>query len=358
MGSASAEWPVVAVPALPGLDPAAAGNPAGAVYLRPHGDALEVLIRQSGRILAARAGAETVSAWAAAQGGDMARHVDLLLGRLASPPAAFAGMALDRPRIMGIVNVTPDSFSDGGDYADRAAAIARGRALVAAGADILDIGGESTRPGAAPVSVAEELDRVVPVIRALAGDGHAVSVDTRHATVMAAAVDAGARIINDVTALTGDPDSERVAAQSGAAIVLMHMLGEPRTMQADPHYADATLDLMDYFAARIARLEALGVDRARLSLDPGIGFGKKDPHNLLILNELAAFHGFGCPLTLGVSRKSFIGRLSRGEAPKERLAGSLAIAALAFSQGVQIVRVHDVAETYQARAMIQALAAA
>lgn len=275
-----------------------------------------------------------------------------------APRPRWAGLDLGSSLIMGIVNVTPDSFSDGGDYADTAAAIARGRALVAAGADILDIGGESTRPGAAPVSVGEEMDRVLPVIRVLAGEGHAVSVDTRHAPVMAAAVEAGARIINDVTALTGDPDSERVAAQSGAAIVLMHMLGEPRTMQADPHYADSTLDLLDYFAARIARLEALGVDRARLSLDPGIGFGKKDPHNLLILNELAAFHGFGCPLTLGVSRKSFIGRLSRGEAPKERLAGSLAIAALALAQGIQIVRVHDVAETFQVRAMIRALAAA
>jgi dihydropteroate synthase len=175
---------------------------------------------------------------------------------------------------------------------------------------------------------------------------------------MAAAVAAGARIINDVTALTGDVDSEQVAAKSGAAIVLMHMLGEPQTMQANPVYADATLDLIDYFDVRLAKLAGLGIDRARISLDPGIGFGKKDPHNLLILNELAAFHGFGCPLTLGVSRKSFVGRLSRGEAPKERMAGSVAIAALGLAQGVQIVRVHDVPETFQARAMIEALARA
>lgn len=278
-----------------------------------------------------------------------------LVSAFTAPCQPWAGFDLQRSLIMGIVNVTPDSFSDGGDYADSEAAVARGIALAEAGADILDIGGESTRPGSAPVSVEEELRRVVPVIRALAEKGLCVSVDTRHARVMAAAVAAGARIINDVTALTGDADSEVVAAKSGAAIVLMHMLGEPQTMQANPVYADATLDLIDYFAARLAKLASLGVDRARISLDPGIGFGKKDPHNLLILGELTAFHSFGCPLTLGVSRKSFIGRLSRGEVPKGRMAGSVAIAALGLGQGVQIVRVHDVPETFQARAMIEAL---
>lgn len=295
---------------------------------------------------------------AAASLPEVGRAVPGLLPDFVSPRAAWAGLDLSRPRIMGIINVTPDSFSDGGDYLAADAAIARGLALAEAGADILDIGGESTRPGAAPVSTEDELSRVVPVVRALAEKGLVVSIDTRHAAVMQAAVAAGARIINDVTALTGDPASERVAAESGAAIILMHMLGEPQTMQADPVYADATLDLIDYFAARLARLRELGVDRARISLDPGIGFGKKDPHNLLILNELAAFHGFGCPLTLGVSRKSFIGRLSRGEAPRERMPGSVAVAALGLAQGVQIVRVHDVAETFQARAMVLALATA
>ncbi|MDY0873273.1 dihydropteroate synthase [Dongia rigui] len=278
-----------------------------------------------------------------------------LLAPFLPAPKPWAGFDLSRALVMGIVNVTPDSFSDGGDYADAAAAIARGVSLAEAGADILDIGGESTRPGSAPVSDSEEIRRVVPVIKALAERGLCVSVDTRHAAVMTAAVEAGARIINDVTALTGDPASEQVAAASGAAIILMHMLGDPQTMQANPVYADATLDLLDYFAARLTRLEALGVERGRISLDPGIGFGKKDPHNLLILNELAAFHTFGCPITLGVSRKSFIGRLSRGEAPKDRLAGSVAIAAWGLAQGVQIVRVHDVAETFQMRAMVEAL---
>ena len=256
---------------------------------------------------------------------------------------------------MGIVNVTPDSFSDGGDFADMESAIARGVQLAEQGADILDIGGESTRPGAMPVSLQDEIDRVIPVTRDLAARGICVSVDTRHARVMGAAVEAGARIINDVTALTGDPCSLKVAAKSGADIVLMHMQGEPQTMQANPKYADATLDLIDYFGERLEALERLGVPAAKVSLDPGIGFGKKDPHNLLILAELAAFHVFGCAVTLGVSRKSFIGRLSRGEPPKERLAGSVAIATMGFDQGVQIVRVHDVAETYQARAMWLAL---
>ncbi|MBI2256975.1 MAG: dihydropteroate synthase [Proteobacteria bacterium] len=278
-----------------------------------------------------------------------------LLAPFQRAPRPWAGFDLSRALVMGIVNVTPDSFSDGGDYADTEAAISRGVALAEAGADILDIGGESTRPGSAPVSVAEELRRVVPVIRALAERGLCLSVDTRHAAVMSAAVEAGAGIINDVTALTGDAESERVAAESGAAIILMHMLGEPQTMQANPVYADTTLDLLDYFAERLGRLEAMGVERARISIDPGIGFGKKDPHNLLLLNELPAFHGFGCPITLGVSRKSFVGRLSRGEAPKDRTAGSVTIAALGLAQGVQIVRVHDVSETFQMRAMVEAL---
>jgi dihydropteroate synthase len=256
---------------------------------------------------------------------------------------------------MAVVNVTPDSFSDGGDFADAGQAIAQGLKLAEQGADILDIGGESTRPGSHEVSIEEELRRVIPVIRALAERNLVVSIDTRHATVMAAAVAAGARVINDVTALTGDPDSPAAAARSGAALVLMHMQGEPRTMQADPHYDDATLDLLDYFSERLAALTRLGVAPERIAIDPGIGFGKKDPHNFLILDELAAFHVFGHPVLLGVSRKSFIGRLSRKEPPKERLAGSLAVELAGLDHGVQIIRVHDVAETYQARAIWQAM---
>jgi dihydropteroate synthase len=285
------------------------------------------------------------------------RALDLPAARAQMPSALesltrrrgpWAGFDLQRPLIMGVLNVTPDSFSDGGDFKDTSVAIEHGRAMLAAGADIIDVGGESTRPGALPVPPAEETARVVPVVRALAEAGAIVSIDTRHAAVMDQAVRAGARIINDVTALTGDADSPRAAAASGAAIVLMHMLGEPQTMQRDPHYDDVTCDLLDYFAAR---LKSLRIDRSRIAVDPGIGFGKKDRHNLRLLDELAAFHAFGCPILLGASRKSFIGRLSKGEAPKQRVAGTLAAHQMGYDRGVQIVRAHDVAEAYQARAI-------
>lgn len=279
------------------------------------------------------------------------------LAALSAPRRPWAGFDLARPLIMGIINVTPDSFSDGGDNADAATAIRFGEQLLEAGADILDIGGESTRPGSQPVSPQEEIARVVPVIRALAEKGAAVSVDTRHAAVMEAAIAAGARIINDVTALTGDPDSQMVAAKSGADLVLMHMQGEPQTMQHDPHYADATLDLMDYFTERLETLRQLGVGANKVSLDPGIGFGKNDRHNMRLMEELAVFHAFGCAITLGVSRKSFIGRFSRKEPPKQRVAGSLAAGLAGIARGVQILRVHDVAETYQAIVIWQAVSA-
>jgi dihydropteroate synthase len=275
---------------------------------------------------------------------------DLVEG-LANPRPHWAGFDLKRPLIMGVVNVTPDSFSDGGDFAEASHAIDHARAMLAAGADIVDVGGESTRPGAQPVAAEDEAARILPVVRALAHAGAMVSIDTRHAAVMGQAVEAGAWIINDVTALTGDPDSARVAARSGAAIVLMHMLGEPQTMQADPRYADVTCDLLDYFTARLAALDQLGVERARIAVDPGIGFGKTVQHNMRLLDELAAFHVFGCPILLGASRKSFIGRLSRDEKPKQRLAGTLAAHQMGYDRGVQIVRVHDVAEAFQARAV-------
>jgi dihydropteroate synthase len=206
------------------------------------------------------------------------------------------------------------------------------------------------------VSPGEELARVVPVIEALVGAGALVSVDTRRAAVMRAALSAGARIVNDVTALAGDPESLSVVAQSGAAVVLMHMQGEPRTMQQDPTYRDAPLDIYDFFVERVAACAAAGIAPARIVLDPGIGFGKRDPHNLAILADLALYHGLGCALLLGVSRKSFIGRLSRGEDASHRLGGSLAAALAGLDRGVQIVRVHDVAETAQAVAVWRAMA--
>lgn len=283
----------------------------------------------------------------AAADPDFAGRLDALTG----PRRAFAGLTLEAaapPRIMGIVNVTPDSFSDGGAHADAAAAIDHARALVGAGADIVDIGGESTRPGAEPVDAGAELTRVMPVIEALAGGPVPLSIDTRHAAVMRAAVAAGAAIVNDVTALAGDAGSLAAVADSDASVVLMHMAGEPRTMQAAPAYADVALDVFDALAARVAACRDAGIDSARLCVDPGIGFGKTASHNLALLQRLALFHGLGCALLVGASRKSYIARVTRDAPADRRLGGSLAAALAARDRGCQILRVHDVAETRQA----------
>jgi dihydropteroate synthase len=278
-------------------------------------------------------------------------------GTASCPPAplAFAGLDLDRPRIMGVVNVTPDSFSDGGDAYPRSAAIDRALALHAAGAAIIDVGGESTRPGAEPVPVEEELARVIPVIKELAGSGVLVSIDTRRAAVMEAAIEVGASVVNDVSGLAGDAGSIPLMARSQASVVLMHMQGDPRTMQAAPRYDDVVRDVCDWLRGRIAACETAGIAPTRLAVDPGIGFGKTLEHNLTILAHLDAFAGLGRPVVLGVSRKSFIARLSRDEPPKDRLPGSLAAGLLALLQGVHILRVHDVGETRQALAVWQAI---
>ena len=273
----------------------------------------------------------------------------------AGEPGFFAGLSLDRPRLFGIINVTPDSFSDGGEALRPEDAINRGRVMLDAGADVLDVGGESTRPGARPVSVEEELARVVPVVEGLGRLGALVSIDTRRAPVMRAAIDAGAKIINDITALTGDPDSLGLAAESGLPVVLMHMQGEPATMQDDPRYEDAAADIHAYFTERVTACEKAGIGRERIAVDPGIGFGKTVGHNLEILSRLDLYTGFGCPVLLGVSRKSFIGKLSREEPPKDRIAGSIAAILAAARQGVRLFRVHDVAETRQAFAVWEAI---
>jgi dihydropteroate synthase len=275
---------------------------------------------------------------------------------LTAARAPWAGFALDRPLIMGIINVTPDSFSDGGDFVDPTRAVAHGRVLLDEGADLLDIGGESTRPGARPTPPEEEIARVVPVIRSLAEAGAVVSVDTRRAAVMRAALAAGARVINDVTALAGDPTSLEVAAKSDAALVLMHMRGDPATMQRQAVYSDVVDEVLDELAARIAACEAAGIARARIAIDPGLGFAKTAEHNVSILARLACFHALGHPLLVGASRKSFIARLSRGEQPKDRLPGSIASVLAALARGAQILRVHDVAATRQAVAVWEAIA--
>ncbi|HEX6843461.1 MAG TPA: dihydropteroate synthase [Stellaceae bacterium] len=287
----------------------------------------------------------------------LAERIDQQLERLTAPRPAWAGLSLARPLVMGIVNVTPDSFSDGGDFLAAEQAIRHGRALLDEGADILDIGGESTRPGATPVPPEEELRRVEPVVRALAAAGAVVSIDTRHAPVMAAALAAGARVINDVSALAGEPESIGIAARAQAPVVLMHMPGDPRTMQDDPRYTLASLDVLEYLAGRVAACVAAGIPRERIVVDPGIGFGKRSAHNLEIMARLALFHALGCGVMLGLSRKGLIGSVGGAVAPKERMPGSVAGALYGVSQGVQIVRVHDVAATRQALATWQAMAA-
>ncbi len=258
---------------------------------------------------------------------------------------------------MGIVNVTPDSFSDGGRYAEHGTAIAHVKRLIAEGADILDIGGESTRPGAAPIDAATEWARIQPVIAAAVEAGAVVSVDTRRAEVMRQALAAGARIINDVTALTYDADSLAVAASSGASVVLMHMQGEPGTMQQNPHYDDAPAEVEAYLRARVDACRQAGIPDDRIAVDPGIGFGKTFTHNLQILGQLARLRAIGVAVAIGVSRKGFIGGLSRKEPADERLPGSLAAALASVARGAHIVRVHDVAETVQALTIWRAIEA-
>jgi len=318
----------------------------------------ELIVREGGRegerIERAFAPLSEILAWGWERSRTVAETLDRQLGALTRARAPFGGLALGRPAIMGIVNVTPDSFSDGGDFLDPAAAIAHGEALLAAGADLLDVGGESTRPGSAPVAPEEEERRVLPVIRHFAGKGTVVSVDTRHARVMASSIGAGARIVNDIAGL-GDPLALPVVAKSGTPVVLMHMLGEPGTMQSDPRYADAALDVFDWLEERVALCTAAGVPLERIAVDPGIGFGKTVEHNLAILRHTTLYHALGCAVLIGLSRKAFIGRLSRGEPPRERLPGSLAAGLETLNQGAQILRVHDVAETVQARALWEGL---
>jgi dihydropteroate synthase len=257
---------------------------------------------------------------------------------------------------MGILNVTPDSFSDGGRLASAETAIVAGRAMLEAGADILDIGGESTRPGAESVAPDAERARILPVIRALAEIGAVISVDTRNAGTMAAALAAGARIVNDVSALTHDGNAARVVAEHGAPVVLMHMRGTPATMQDLADYADVGAEVGAELSCRIAVAEAAGIARAAIALDPGIGFAKTGPQNIALLRNLSPLADLGFPLVVGVSRKGFIGALSYEPVASRRLGGSIAGALFALTQGARVLRVHDVAETVQAVRVWQALA--
>ncbi len=257
---------------------------------------------------------------------------------------------------MGVVNVTPDSFSDGGRWLDPLAAVAHAREMAAAGADILDVGGESTRPGAEPVSAAEERRRVVPVIAGIAGEvaGARISIDTSKVEVAEAAVAAGATYVNDVTAFRGDPSMAGFVADRGVDCCLMHMLGEPRTMQDDPRYEDVVDDVRAFLTERLAFAVRAGVPEDRIMLDPGIGFGKTLEHNLALLRRLDEIVAIGPPVVFGASRKSFLGRLTGREDPAERVSGTVAANVLALERGARVFRVHDVAPTRDALAVAAA----
>lgn len=279
---------------------------------------------------------------------------EAVLARLTAPRPPVCGVPMDKPSIMGILNVTPDSFSDGGLHEGREVAAAV--QAMKDGADILDIGGESTRPGAAYVAPDVERERVLPIIKALEALGVGpLSVDTRKAPVAKAALAAGARMFNDVTALTFDPESLQVAANSGAAVCLMHAAGTPENMQDNPIYNNVLLDVFDYLHERVNACIAAGIPRARILVDPGIGFGKTMAHNLALLRGISLFHGLGCAIVLGVSRKGMIGRIADEPRPERRFAGSVTLALEGLNQGVQMVRVHDIAETRQAIALWSAL---
>lgn len=277
-----------------------------------------------------------------------------VIERVTAKRPPFAGLDLTLPTLMGIVNVTPDSFSDGGLYDETEGAVAHAAELAAAGAAIVDIGGESTRPGSETVADDEELARVVPVLKELKGSPAVISIDTRKSAVARAAAKAGARILNDVSALTYDPACLDVAAEEGLDVVLMHAQGEPKTMQDNPAYDDVVLEVFDYLEARIEACEKAGIGRARIAADVGLGFGKTLVHNLALLANTSLFHGLGVPLLVGASRKRFIGGLGQGKEPKSREPGSHAAAIASAAQGAQMFRVHDVAGSRQALAVWRA----
>ena len=294
-----------------------------------------------------------IDAFIAGLSDDQAEAAGQAIARITAPrlPCQLGERVLrfDQPQVMAILNMTPDSFSDGGvHHDDPEGAAAAALAMVAAGAAIVDVGAESTRPGAAHVWEGDEIARAEPVVRRLAAAGAIVSIDTRKSGVMAAALAAGAAIVNDVSALDHDPMSAGLLAGHDCPVVLMHHQGDPATMQERPHYDDALIEIYDWLADRVAFAEAAGIARSRIIVDPGIGFGKTLRHNLQLLNGLALFHGLGCPILLGASRKRIIGALSNEAAVGERLGGSVALALHGAQMGVQLLRVHDVPDTLQA----------
>ncbi len=337
------------------------------LYLRPIGllwgaDAAEaVRLRIAGR-LAGGSGAFSIVEIIRRTGGSTAREVVSFaalchtaersirdrLDALSARRPDIAGIDFGRTRVMGVINVTPDSFSDGGQTLEERSAVKHGLRLAAEGADILDVGGESTRPGSDGVAVEEEGRRVTSVVEQLSREGLVVSIDTRKPQIMASAVAAGARIINDVSALTFEAQSAALAASLGVPVVLMHAKGNPKTMQINPVYDDVALDVYDELSALLAAAERAGLPKSNLLVDPGIGFGKTFRHNAEILKNLAVFHGMGVPVVVGASRKAFLGAISGERTAHERVAASVGAALAGAGQGVQVVRVHDVKETVHA----------
>ena len=326
------------------------------------------LIHDYYRPLTGPRGARLAGGWARITAGahlrrdGAARHV--AIGQVpvewraawSAPRRDLPGLSLSRPGLMGVLNLTPDSFTDGGQWQGEAA-LDHARAMHAAGAVIIDVGGESTRPGAREISVQEEIDRILPAITTLAAEGIPISVDTRKAAVARAALAAGAKVINDVSGLDFDPEMAALAAETGAGLIIMHSKGLPEVMQDDPRYGDVVLDVFDALAQKVLRAEDAGVKRARIMIDPGIGFGKTIEHNLALLRNVSIFHGLGCGVCLGVSRKAFIGRIGGGLPTASREPGTQALTLAAVAQGVQMHRVHDVAGAAQALALWQAVTA-
>lgn len=321
------------------------------VYFNPlfKREYFEVLIRTRDGVLSVHANVREIETWAKETG--ISAHADKILHRFARPPETFAGLSLKKPLVMGIVNATPDSFSNQGRW-DTAET---GIKMLCDGADLIDVGGESTRPGAPCLDAEEETGRVLPVVEELLHGGAVVSVDTRKALVAAGAIQAGAQIINDVSAFTFEPEGlELVSQDPDACVILMHSQGTPEHMQDNPSYdVLPSLEIFDYLAERITACEKAGVFRNRICIDPGVGFGKTVADNCEILSRLGMLKGLGCPVLLGVSRKSFIAAVGRNEPPDKRLGGSLSAATSALDKGADILRVHDVAETAQAVAVWQ-----
>lgn len=318
--------------------------------------AAEVLLHGADdSLVASVATLPTIRRWAQSEGGALRRFVERQIERMSAPRRPFAGLSLDQPRIVGIVNVTPDSFYDGGAHATPDDAIAHARALAAAGADMIDVGGESTRPGSDAVPLEVERDRVIPVVKALALDGIPVAVDTRQPMVMREAAEAGARVINDVSGLAS-PGAIEAVAEAGLCVVLMHMQGTPATMQDAPEYDHAPYEVYRFLEGRIAACLAAGIPRQNIAVDPGIGFGKSLDHNLALIESFALLHDLGCAVMAGVSRKSFITHILPDTPVSARLPGTLAATVLAAAQGVQLHRVHDAAEAHQVLAVWAAAA--